>query len=159
MSANDESSAAEDLVARPELLAGWGRTAPTTALVVQPRDLSDQLATVASAGERGVLARGLGRGYGDCAQNAGGTVLDGPALSGLRDVDLDAATIRVLAGTSLDELMRWLVPLGLFVPVTPGTRSGDRRWRDRCRHPRQEPPRQGLMGRPRHLVRPDRRVR
>ena len=122
MSANDESSAAEDLVARPELLAGWGRTAPTTALVVQPRDLSDQLATVASAGERGVLARGLGRGYGDCAQNAGGTVLDGPALSGLRDVDLDAATIRVLAGTSLDELMRWLVPLGLFVPVTPGTR-------------------------------------
>ncbi len=39
------------------------------------------------------------------------------------DVDLDSATIRTLAGTSLDELMRWLVPLGLFVPVTPGTRS------------------------------------
>jgi len=104
------------------LLWGWGRTAPTTATLVHARSLDEQLAAVAGAGDRGVVARGLGRGYGDCAQNAGGVVLDGPARSGLLDVDLDAATIGVLAGTSLDDLMRWLVPLGLFVPVTPGTR-------------------------------------
>lgn len=104
------------------LLWGWGRTAPTTATLVHARSLEEQLAAVTTAGARGVVARGLGRGYGDCAQNAGGTVLDGPARSGLLDVDLETATIRVLAGTSLDELMRWLVPLGMFVPVTPGTR-------------------------------------
>ena len=106
----------------PALLWGWGRTAPTTATLVHPSSLEDQVAAVRSADGRGVLARGLGRGYGDCAQNAGGTVVDGPSRAGLLDVDLDTATIRVLAGTSLDDLMRWLVPLGLFVPVTPGTR-------------------------------------
>ena len=48
--------------------------------------------------------------------------VDGPALSGLLDVDLATNEVRALAGTSLDDLMRWLVPLGMFVPVTPGTR-------------------------------------
>jgi decaprenylphospho-beta-D-ribofuranose 2-oxidase len=104
------------------MLSGWGRTAPTAADLVRATTLDEQLATVVEANGRGVIARGLGRGYGDCAQNAGGMVIDGPSRSGLLDVDLDGATIRVLAGTSLDDLMRWLVPLGLFVPVTPGTR-------------------------------------
>jgi decaprenylphospho-beta-D-ribofuranose 2-oxidase len=104
------------------MLWGWGRTAPTAANLVHAATLDEQLTAVAAVDDRGVLARGLGRGYGDCAQNAGGVVIDGPSRSGLLDVDLDAATIRVLAGTSLDDLMRWLVPLGLFVPVTPGTR-------------------------------------
>ena len=80
----------------PALLWGWGRTAPTTATLVHPSSLEDQVAAVRSADGRGVLARGLGRGYGDCAQNAGGTVVDGPSRSGLLDVDLDTATIRVL---------------------------------------------------------------
>jgi decaprenylphospho-beta-D-ribofuranose 2-oxidase len=104
------------------LLWGWGRTAPTAATLVHARTLDQQRATVAEAGARGVVARGLGRGYGDCAQNAGGLVVDGPARSGLLDVDDATATITALAGTSLDDLMRWLVPVGMFVPVTPGTR-------------------------------------
>ncbi len=110
------------LDAAPELLWGWGRTAATASTLVHARTLGQQTAAVRAAGERGVVGRGLGRGYGDCAQNAGGLVVDGPARSGLLDVDVDEAVITALAGTSLDDLMRWLVPLGLFVPVTPGTR-------------------------------------
>jgi len=68
-----------------------------------------------------VAVRGLGRSYGDAAQNAGGRVVD---TTGVSQVELDPATGRVTAsgGTSLDELMRILVPRGFFVPVTPGTR-------------------------------------
>jgi len=100
-------------------LTGWGRTAPTAADV---RPLSDAAPALAAPPARGVLARGLGRSYGDAAQNAGGTVLDATAATGEVTVDVDAATARVGAGVSIDELLRRIVPLGLFVPVTPGTR-------------------------------------
>ena len=107
----------------PSLLAGWGRTCPTMADLVRPHGTEDVVEAVRQSGARGIVARGLGRAYGDCAQNSGGFVLDGPSRSGVLDIDLERATIRVLSGTSLDQLMQWFVPLGLFVPVTPGTRS------------------------------------
>jgi decaprenylphospho-beta-D-ribofuranose 2-oxidase len=104
------------------LLAGWGGTAPTRARVVTPIDDDDVSRLLADAPPRGAIARGLGRSYGDAAQNAGGMVLDATALAGIRHADLERGLVTVGAGTSLDSLMRWLVPRGWFVPVTPGTR-------------------------------------
>jgi decaprenylphospho-beta-D-ribofuranose 2-oxidase len=71
---------------------------------------------------RGLVARGMGRSYGDAAQNAGGTVLDATWLDAVHSVDLEAGLVTVGAGVSLQTLMERFVPLGWFVPVTPGTR-------------------------------------
>lgn len=105
-----------------QLLWGWARTSPSRATVHSPTEEDEVRSLVRRSGTTGVIARGLGRSYGDAAQNAGGSVIDGPARSGLLDLDLHTGVARILAGTSLDDLMRWLVPLGWFVPVTPGTR-------------------------------------
>lgn len=71
---------------------------------------------------RGLVARGLGRSYGDAAQNAGGTVLDGTWLDAVHAADLERGIVTVGGGISLQTLMERFVPLGWFVPVTPGTR-------------------------------------
>ena len=102
-------------------LTGWGRTAPTVAQLATP-DEAGVGGLVAGAGPRGCIARGLGRSYGDAAQNAGGCVL-GP-LPERVVVERTGAqpAVRVSSGTSLHALIRWLLPRGWFVPVTPGTR-------------------------------------
>lgn len=98
---------------------GWGRTSPSSATRRQVTTVLDVQDVVRQAGPRGVLARGLGRSYGDAAQSGGATVLD---LSALDGVAVDGTSITAGAGASLDGVLRSIVPLGVFVPVTPGTR-------------------------------------
>src|SRR5690606_2312134 len=104
-------------------LVGWGRTAPTQARVLRTNDIDDIVRAVREADERGVIARGLGRSYGDPAQNAGGTVIDMTALNRIHEIDPDNAVVDVDAGVSLDQLMKAALPYGLWVPVLPGTRQ------------------------------------
>nr|WP_030530001.1 FAD-binding oxidoreductase [Prauserella rugosa] len=104
-------------------LSGWGRTSPTTANVLTTPDAEVIARAVAQAGERGVIARGLGRSYGDPAQNAGGLVVDMTALNRIHSIDPDTAVVDVDAGVSLDALMKAALPYGLWVPVLPGTRQ------------------------------------
>jgi decaprenylphospho-beta-D-ribofuranose 2-oxidase len=96
---------------------------PTAADVVTPTDADGLAEALTEPPDRGVIGRGLGRSYGDAAQNSGGRVVDVTAVDQPMELDPTAGTVTVSAGVGLDRLMRELVPRGWFVPVTPGTRQ------------------------------------
>src|ERR1700739_586265 len=107
-------------------LTGWGRTAPTVAQVLSTPDpelIANAVARAADGGTRGVIARGLGRSYGDNAQNGGGLVIDMTPLNRIHSISADTRLVDVDAGVNLDQLMRAALPFGLWVPVLPGTRQ------------------------------------
>jgi decaprenylphospho-beta-D-ribofuranose 2-oxidase len=104
-------------------LAGWGRTAASVATVLSTRDPEEIAKAVADAGDRGVIARGLGRSYGDNAQNGGGLVIDMTVLNRIHSINADTRLVDVEAGVNLDQLMKAALPFGLWVPVLPGTRQ------------------------------------
>ncbi|MGO9156020.1 FAD-binding protein [Mycobacterium sp.] len=107
-------------------LTGWSRTAPSVAQVLRTPDpgvIAKAVAQVAEAGGRGVIARGLGRSYGDNAQNGGGLVIDMTPLNNIHSISSDTKLADVDAGVNLDQLMKAALPFGLWVPVLPGTRQ------------------------------------
>ncbi|HEY2277889.1 MAG TPA: FAD-binding oxidoreductase [Streptosporangiaceae bacterium] len=104
-----------------QVLTGWGRTAPSRAVVAAPADLTQLQEIIAAQPARGLVARGAGRSYGDAAQNGGGYILH-PVTSPHFELDVAAATVRASASTTFTALLEQLVPHGLLLPVLPGTR-------------------------------------
>ncbi|HWC83853.1 MAG TPA: FAD-binding oxidoreductase [Pseudonocardiaceae bacterium] len=113
----------EHTTSKLQPLHGWGRTSTTLAQVATPTSPEAVAEAVRTVGKRGVIARGLGRSYGDPAQNAGGLVLDMTGLTAIHSIDPDSGHAVVDAGVSLEQLMKAALPYGLWVPVLPGTRQ------------------------------------
>ena len=112
----------EGLTAETKTLSGWGRTNPVTADVVQPSSLEQLQELIRGAPPKSLIARGLGRSYGDAAQLKDGTVIELPAFDRI-ELDPSNGTVTAGAGVSLDQILRVIVPAGFFLPVTPGTRN------------------------------------
>jgi decaprenylphospho-beta-D-ribofuranose 2-oxidase len=110
------------LSAETRSLSGWGRTNPATAQVVRPSGIEQLQALMGASGPCSLIARGLGRSYGDAAQLRDGTVIELTAFDRI-DLDRSRGVVTAGAGVSLDEILRVIVPAGFFLPVTPGTRN------------------------------------
>lgn len=106
-------------------LYGWGRTNSSRSKLTTIEDVSDAVSLLRKADSRGITPRGLGRSYGDAAQNGGGTAIDITRMNKILSVDGDAEepSVVVESGVSLDALMKALLPFGLWIPVLPGTRQ------------------------------------
>lgn len=104
--------------ARRRVLKGFGGAPGSASTVLRPVDLDDLRRAVAGPGP--LLARGLGRAYGDAALCAGGTVVDCTAIDHL-EIDESAGTARAGGGTSLARLLEAALARGMFLPVLPGT--------------------------------------
>lgn len=110
------------MTASRDTLQGWGRFRSSECLLHRPASVEESQPIVRQARPSGLIARGLGRSYGDAAQNEGAEVLEPSALAHVR-LDPVAGTVTAGAGASLDAILRTIVPAGFFLPVTPGTRN------------------------------------
>lgn len=101
--------------ARP--LSGWGRHPVIESVVTGGEDL-------VRASEGAILARGLGRSYGDAALPPVGSsrpVARSPAADRILAFDPETGVLRAEAGLSLRDLVRTFLGRGWFSPVSTGT--------------------------------------
>ena len=100
-------------------LSGWGRYPRHETELVTPATASASRAILLA--HKGVIARGMGRAYGDAAIGEH-TTLDMRRLDRMRSFDRDTGRLTVEAGVRLDEILRAFVRRGFFPPVVPGTK-------------------------------------
>lgn len=100
------------------MISGWGRYPRQDCVVNRPRSEGELRALV---GTGPLIARGNGRGYGDCAQSPANTV---EMLRFNRMLSFDPATGQLVteAGVLLSEVIDCFLPRGWFPWVTPGTK-------------------------------------
>lgn len=99
-------------------LFGWGRYPRVQADVGFPQTVPDFSAAVMLG--HPLIARGLGRSYGD--SSLANHVLETRFYSRFQAFDEDSGLLTCDAGVSLAEILETFVPKGWFLPVTPGTR-------------------------------------
>ncbi|MSQ32508.1 MAG: FAD-binding oxidoreductase, partial [Dehalococcoidia bacterium] len=98
-------------------LSGWGRYPRSRAAVIRPERLSElKLVT------GGVIARGLGRSYGDASINGGHSVILTERLNRFISFDAVTGVLRSEAGATMGDVLQTFVPKGWFLPITPGTK-------------------------------------
>jgi decaprenylphospho-beta-D-ribofuranose 2-oxidase len=103
-------------------LSGWSYYDRQTCRIYRPEKIADLARTVAAAGERTLISRGLGRSYNDAALNAGGAVVLSERLKRLLAFDARTGELQCEAGVSIGEIIEFGLPRGWFPAVTPGTK-------------------------------------
>lgn len=96
---------------------GWGRYPQQDAYLHAPASCASLELTAKQ--QNSVLARGMGRSYGDSANAL--NVLQTTYINHFIEFDKATGKLTAEAGITLREILEVIVPNGWFLPVTPGT--------------------------------------
>ncbi len=99
-------------------LSGWGRYPRADCTVLRPRSTED---LIIALGKGPLIARGMGRAYGDSALNKHATV-DMTGFNRMLAFNPSTGVLTVEAGVVLGDIVDAFLPRGWFLPVTPGTK-------------------------------------
>ena len=102
-------------------ISGWGRYPFSESKIYVPSEISQIQEIIFESSPKSIIGRGLGRSYGNPAQRHKGNVVDLNLFNKI-SVDFNELKVTVGGGVSIDDLLKEIVPKGLFVPVSPGTR-------------------------------------
>jgi decaprenylphospho-beta-D-ribofuranose 2-oxidase len=102
-----------------EKLAGWGNYPVAESITLNPRDTDDAKGDI-KKGE--VIARGLGRSYGDQAVNENNYVAVCTKLNHFLHWDEQGGILECEAGVSLEEIITYFGPKGWLPMICPGTK-------------------------------------
>ena len=101
-------------------LSGWGKYPHIDSEVLYPLDPKDVLRRICDTAHSPLIARGLGRSYGDSA--LAGRVVSTRYLNHLLSFDESTGVLSCAAGVSFADILSVFLPRGWFPPVTPGTK-------------------------------------
>ena len=106
---------------KKQIIQGWGRNLSAEVNILEPKNESLLKEIILNSERESLIVRGLGRSYGDSAQLDKMNVV---SLKKFNTFNLDKKNnlITSQAGVTFDELLKYIVPRGFFLPVSPGTR-------------------------------------
>ena len=103
-------------------ISGWGRNSKAEVNIIDPNDTEELQDIISHSKKNRLIARGLGRSYGDAAQLSNGSVIN---LDSFQHINLNKSKgiVNAGSGVSFDALLKQIIPAGFFLPVSPGTRN------------------------------------
>ena len=110
-----------DKSARRQSLSGWGNYPRHDCFVHEVASQAQQRSLITSTDSQTLIARGLGRSYGDSAVNALNDVLLQTSRNRFLSLS-ETGLLRCEAGLSFAEIIKYLIPRGWALPTTPGTK-------------------------------------
>lgn len=102
-----------------QTIAGWGNFPTSNSYVSFPRNTDEWKSLI---NEKNIIARGLGRSYGDQATNQNKNIGISTSMHCFLSWDEATGILECEAGTSLDEIITHFAPRGWLPMICPGTK-------------------------------------
>ena len=99
-------------------ISGWGRRDLVNSKLINLKSSQEIINFIKGSYASSLITRGLGRSYGDAAQLKDNFVLD---VNFSKGISLSGNQLTVGGGVIISELLEVIIPLGYFLPVSPGS--------------------------------------